>query len=79
MSPEVLVRDEESGANLQHISEREPDDQDSDPSTHPSTGPLFMQRSRSDVRSKLIQIKISAISNRIREVVSIVNYYLTVY
>lgn len=44
---------DESSTNLQHISEREPEDLDSDPSTHPSAGPLFMRRSRSDVRSKL--------------------------
>lgn len=31
--------------NLQHISEREPDDIDCDPSSNPRTGPLFMQRS----------------------------------
>lgn len=37
---------------LQHISEREPDDMDGDPSTNPRTGPLFMQRSRSDIRSE---------------------------
>ena len=37
---------------LQHISEREPDDVDGDPSTNPRTGTLFMQRSRSDMRSE---------------------------
>lgn len=42
---------EESTSNLQHISEREPEDFDQDPSTHPTAGPLFMQRSRSDVRN----------------------------
>ncbi|RWS04472.1 cyclin-Y-like protein 1-B [Dinothrombium tinctorium] len=44
------LKADESGSNLQHISEREPEDIESDPSTHPSAGPLFMQRSRSDVR-----------------------------
>lgn len=38
------------GNLLQHISEREPDDLDYDPSTNPRTGPLFMQRSKSDTR-----------------------------
>ncbi|XP_064466172.1 cyclin-Y-like protein 1 [Ornithodoros turicata] len=42
---------EESASNLQHISEREPEDFDQDPSTHPTAGPLFMQRSRSDTRN----------------------------
>lgn len=37
--------------NLQHISEREPEDLDSDPSTHPTAGPLFMLRSKSDMRN----------------------------
>ena len=36
------------GNLLQHISEREPDDLDYDPSTNPRTGPLFMQRFRRD-------------------------------
>ncbi|GFR03784.1 cyclin-Y-like protein 1-B [Trichonephila clavata] len=40
----------ESISNLQHISEREPEDFDADPSTHPTAGPIFMQRSKSDVR-----------------------------
>lgn len=39
---------------LQHISEREPDDLDCDPSSNPRTGPLFMQRSRSDIRSEYL-------------------------
>ncbi|XP_054708758.1 cyclin-Y-like protein 1 [Uloborus diversus] len=41
---------DESIFNLQHISEREPEDFDGDPSTHPTAGPLFMQRSKSDMR-----------------------------
>ncbi|XP_055926515.1 cyclin-Y-like protein 1 [Argiope bruennichi] len=40
----------ESISNLQHISEREPEDFDADPSTHPTAGPIFMQRSKSDMR-----------------------------
>lgn len=48
--PNADVYQEESISNLQHISEREPEDFDGDPSTHPTAGPLFMQRSRSDIR-----------------------------
>ncbi|VDP08072.1 unnamed protein product [Soboliphyme baturini] len=35
--------------SLQHISEREPDI-DQDPSTHPTKGPLFMERSKSEMK-----------------------------
>ncbi|KAK8782076.1 hypothetical protein V5799_016586 [Amblyomma americanum] len=38
-------------AEPQAPPEREPEDFDQDPSTHPTAGPLFMQRSRSDVRN----------------------------
>lgn len=43
-----FVRDEST--NLQHISEREPDDQEDDPSTHPTKGPIFMERSKSEFK-----------------------------
>lgn len=43
---------EESGANLQHISEREPDDIDRDPSVHPSATTLFIERSKRAIQSK---------------------------
>jgi len=46
ITDDIIIRTE-TGNNLQHISEREitSDELDTDPSTHPSAGPLFMQRS----------------------------------
>ncbi|GAB6028315.1 hypothetical protein CHUAL_002488 [Chamberlinius hualienensis] len=43
--------------SLQHISEREPDDIESDPSLHPSAGPLFMERSNLIIKNGLIKHK----------------------
>ncbi|OQV25777.1 Cyclin-Y-like protein 1 [Hypsibius exemplaris] len=40
----------ESTTNIQHISEREPEDGINDPSINPSRGPLFMVRSKSELR-----------------------------
>lgn len=37
--------------NLQHISEREPEDWDSDPSLHPCAGTIFMERSKQAIES----------------------------
>lgn len=42
----------ESTANLQHISEREPEDWHSDPSLHPKTETIFMERSRAAINGK---------------------------
>ena len=39
----------ESTANLQHISEREPEDWHSDPSLHPKAETIFMERSRAAI------------------------------
>nr|CAG4644013.1 EOG090X07IC [Lepidurus arcticus] len=50
---EPLPRREESAANLQHISEREPDDWQSDPSLHPTAGPIFMERSKAAIHDGL--------------------------
>jgi hypothetical protein len=47
---ESLTR-EESGPNLQHISEREPDDLDRDPSNHPSATTLFIEKSKRAIQS----------------------------
>jgi len=43
----------ESTANLQHISEREPEDWHSDPSLHPKTETIFMERSRAAINEGL--------------------------
>lgn len=39
--------------NLQHISEREPEDWNSDPSLHPCAGTIFMERSKQSIESNL--------------------------
>ena len=46
---------EEGGTNLQHISEREPDDLDQDPSLHPTAGPLFLIKSSQVTTSKILK------------------------
>ncbi len=43
----------ESCGNLQHISEREPDDWATDPSLHPTTGTIFMEKSKQCIQSKI--------------------------
>lgn len=43
----------ESTANLQHISEREPEDWQSDPSLHPKAETIFMERSRAAIHGSL--------------------------
>ena len=40
----------ESSGNLQHISEREPDDWEEDPSLHPTTETMFMEKSKQSIR-----------------------------
>jgi hypothetical protein len=44
----------ESSGNLQHISEREPDDWEEDPSLHPTTETMFMEKSKQSIRLKAI-------------------------
>jgi len=48
---------EESGPNLQHISEREPDDLDRDPSVHPSAATLFIEKSKRAIQNGMIRKK----------------------
>jgi len=46
-----FVKKDEMNCNLQHISERAPEFLfDKDPSLHPTLGPLFMQRSKSELK-----------------------------
>jgi hypothetical protein len=49
--PESLTR-EDNGPNLQHISEREPDDLGRDPSVHPSATTLFIEKSKRAIQSE---------------------------
>ncbi|CAH1790002.1 unnamed protein product [Owenia fusiformis] len=39
-----------SSSNLQHISEREPDEGDDDPSNHPTANTIFLTRSKSEIQ-----------------------------
>ncbi|CAL4097631.1 unnamed protein product, partial [Meganyctiphanes norvegica] len=41
--------------NLQHISEREPDDLEQDPSLHPMAGPLFFLKSKQLIENGLVR------------------------
>ncbi|XP_053974920.1 cyclin-Y [Hylaeus anthracinus] len=43
--------------NLQHISEREPEDWDSDPSLHPCAGTIFMERSKQAIENGMVRKK----------------------
>ncbi|CAH8440939.1 unnamed protein product [Schistosoma bovis] len=51
------VYTQSSTSNLQHISEREPDDTEADPSLNPTKRTLFMQRSSKDIERKLREIR----------------------
>ncbi|XP_011502945.1 PREDICTED: cyclin-Y [Ceratosolen solmsi marchali] len=54
---EHLPEGEISINNLQHISEREPEDWDSDPSLHPCAGTIFMERSKQAIENGLVRKK----------------------
>lgn len=56
---EHLPEGEISVNNLQHISEREPDDGDTDPSQHPSCKTIFMERSKASIENGLSRKKSS--------------------
>ena len=47
---------EGSTGNLQHISEREPDDWKEDPSLHPTTVTMFMEKSKHSIQSKSVHV-----------------------
>lgn len=47
----------ESCGNLQHISEREPDDWEVDPSLHPTTETMFMEKSKQSIRNGMVRKK----------------------
>ena len=49
-----LPEGEISVNNLQHISEREPEVWNSDPSLHPCAGTIFMERSKQAIESKYL-------------------------
>lgn len=52
-NPEEVSEDPQ--CNLQHISEREPDDLDQDPSLHPTAGPLFLTKSKQVIENGLVR------------------------
>ncbi|KAF7990029.1 hypothetical protein HCN44_008703 [Aphidius gifuensis] len=54
---EHLPEGEFSVTNLQHISEREPEDWDSDPSLHPCAGTIFMERSKQAIENGMVRKK----------------------
>jgi len=51
----VLRRDAPSVGNLQHISEREPDDWEEDPSLHPTTETMFMEKSKQAIQNGMVR------------------------
>ncbi|XP_071447928.1 cyclin-Y-like protein 1 [Hetaerina americana] len=48
---DYLQEGEESTGNLQHISEREPEDWQADPSLHPKAATIFLERSRASAHN----------------------------
>ncbi|CAH8461731.1 unnamed protein product [Heterobilharzia americana] len=50
-----------STSNLQHISEREPDDAEADPSLNPTKRTLFMQRSSKDIEKRFGKFELNTI------------------
>jgi len=49
------TRSDESVGNLQHISEREPDDWEEDPSLHPTRETLFMEKTKKSIQNGLVR------------------------
>lgn len=54
---EHLPEGEESTGNLPHISERESEDWDADPSLHPKAGTIFMERSKPSLENGMVRKK----------------------
>lgn len=54
---ERLPEGDNSTNNIQHISEREADDGDADPSQHPMAGTIFMERSKASLENGLTRKK----------------------
>ena len=58
------TRSDESVGNLQHISEREPDDWEEDPSLHPTRETLFMEKTKKSIQSEFAK-KYTSFGNRV--------------
>lgn len=54
----VINKRDESLGNLQHISEREPDDWEEDPSLHPTTETMFMEKSKQAIQNGMVRKKV---------------------
>lgn len=52
---ETLPEGEVSGSNLQHISERDPDDGEADPSQDPMAKTIFIERSKTAIENGMIR------------------------
>jgi len=51
----ILRNNAPSVGNLQHISEREPDDWEEDPSLHPTTETMFMEKSKQAIHNGMVR------------------------
>jgi len=51
---EFAQEGEESVGNLQHISEREQDDWNTDPSVHPKVATIFLERSKVESKFRIV-------------------------
>jgi len=60
---EFAQEGEESVGNLQHISEREHDDWNTDPSVHPKVATIFLERSKVESKRLILLSHLLSISN----------------